>query len=686
MKRTTKSLALLLALATSAAYAAGTPAGVQISNVATANFIDPDTNAVITNPVQSNLVQTTVLPKPDFDFVYADGSDGTTPTTPAAAYDQKNVIPGSNVDTTYTLVNLGNVGGQMITVTPYTNGSVTPVPSGSVEYYLGSVTPGNLITGPVAVPVDDPLTADDEGKVVIIQRIKVPANAPAGSEYSVSPRASGDKWNGSAVVPNTLEPDNDLQFTRASVITPSVVITPPTNPSPAPGVTPVNPDPANPDPNVYPDPSNPNIPISAQSNGNQDAYPPADPDTNTPDSVTFNSNVTNNGTVPDKVILIPPTGLPNGVTVTILDGNGTPIAPDANGNYPLGEVPAGGSVPYKVVVKYPDTDGNTPPPANIPIVIGVDSGNDPDLDPNSTATLTVHTPQQKFGDTVNPGGTADPSVVIVQTVIPGKPSGTSPTDSTDSTASFPVTIQNTGGYPERYTLVGNVPVLLTDVTTTNVPVVYYVDNNNDGVPDDINNPLPAGVTPSVPAGGTLNLVGLVNIPPNAASTTANSGNTPLIVTQTSTGKTSGSKRTDNNDQINVGLNNQGLNIVKSSTVANARPGDDLPYTITATNSYNAALKNFSLTEKSGVLSGATTTNIFDYSTFKTVVGSASFAGSPMYRFNNGVWQVSATPSANALPVKQVDVGINTNNDTTIDANDSMPSGGVVTVNFTTVVK
>ncbi|WP_161881544.1 DUF11 domain-containing protein [Deinococcus alpinitundrae] len=685
-----KTLALMLALAASAASAAGTPSGTKISNVATASFTDPNTNAPISDPVQSNLVQTSVLPKPDFDTVYSDGTDGTTATTPSAPdYDIKNVLPGANVDTSYILVNLGNVNNQPITIAPNTTGTVTPVPAGSVEYYLGSVSPANLITGSIPVPVDDPLTPTDEGRVTIIQRIKVPTGAAAGSQYSVSPQASGDQWNGSAVVP-AQEPAGDLQYTRASVTSPSVTVVPPIDTVPGtpapepttPGTTPGDPDPANPVP-VYPDPTTPGTTISVDpTTGSQKAYPKGDLDT-TSDVVKFISAVKNNGSLPDTVALIPPTGLPTGVTVQILDGSGNPITKDANGNYPLGPIPVGGSAAYQVVVTYPDPDGVGNSGSPVPVVIGVDSSNDADLLPNSSATFTTFPAQQVFGDTVNPGGTADAGQVPSQGVVPGASTGTG-NSATDSSATFPMTVQNTGGYAEAYTLTGSVDVKLVNGTTVPVPVKYYLDANNDGVPDSAT-PLTGGLTLSVPSGGSVHVIAVVDIPANAASTTANGGSAPLIVKQTSVGTYSGNTRSDNNDQIVVGIVGNGLSITKSTPPA-ARPGDDLPYTLVATNNYNAALKNFVLTEKGGVTQGATTTNLFTYSTFKTVTGTASFVGKVLYRFNNAAWQTSAVPGLVPSTINQVDVGVDTNNDNTIDSNDAVPSGGVLTVNFTTTVK
>ncbi|MFB9990623.1 hypothetical protein ACFFLM_01290 [Deinococcus oregonensis] len=728
MKLHTSLLTLMAALAAGSASAAGTPAGTAITNIATASFLDPKDGTTPTES-QSNIVTTTVLPKPGFDVNFATTTvDGNTPVAPVpgatsgagyypSGYAKTDVVPttaGTNVDTKYTLVNTGNSVNPVSLVADVsaTGTSVLPV----VEYYLdlngnGVVDPGDtLITGPVSIPVDDPLTPADEGQVTIIQRVKIPVGVPKGSEYFVSPQGTGQQYvtATSTTDPAFVEPSNDLQYTYIKIADPRVDITPPadTNPStpgntpPAPGPIPGPVGPVT-DPNTYPAPLPPGAPATTPptiiavdpATGDQNAYPPADAGT-APDVVTFISQVTNNGSLPDAVVLIPPTGLPAGTTVTILDGNGNPIAPDANGNYPLGTIPVGGSVPFQVIVTYPDPDGSATPVPSIPVVIGVDSGNDPDLKPDTSGTFTVNPPNVVFGDTA--GTTADPTKFPNETVIPGKATGTG-VDQTDSSAVFPMSIVNTGTYPESYTIAGSVVLKVIDpltgaISDQTVPVKYYLADANGN---------PTGpaltTTPVVAPGAQLTLVAVIDVPANTASTTANGINTPLPVTQAIVGTYSGITRSDNNDTVSVGVTNTGLSgiqITKTQTSANtnALPGKDIQYQIVAKNNFNAPVRAFFLTEQSGVVgtgtNTGTTTNLFTYSTYKSVAASANFGGTLLVRFNNAAWQplASATAPAN---VTRVDVGVDNNAgvlDGVITSADTVPSTGVITVDFTTTIK
>ncbi|THF68067.1 hypothetical protein E7T06_18305 [Deinococcus sp. Arct2-2] len=729
-------LSLVVALAAGSAAAAGTPAGTPISNIATASFIDPN-DGTTPKTSQSNIVTTTVLPKPGFDVNFSGTTvDGNTPVAPVtgatsgagyypADYMKKDVVPttaGTNVDTKYTLVNTGNninpvslvadVSGKTATGIALT-GPALP----TVEYYLdlngnGVIEPGDTqLTGPVSIPVDDPLTPGDEGKVTIIQRIKIPTLAPKGSEYFVSPQGTGQQYitATSTTDPAYVEPSTDLQYTYIKIANPSVDIVPPadTDPStptitpPVPGTVPGTGGPVT-DPNTYVPPANPpggpattpgTIVAIDPATGDQTAYPPADTNP-APDVVTFVSQVTNNGTIPDAVVLIPPTGLPPGTIVTLLDGNGNPITPDANGNFPLGVIAPGGSVPFRVIVTYPDPDGGTTPIPSIPVIIGVDSGNDPDLTPNTSGTFTVNPPNVIFGDTN--GSTATPTNFPNETVVPGTPTGTG-TAQTDSSAVFPMSIVNTGAYPESYTIAGSVTIKVINPNTgvisdQVISVMYYLADVN-GNPTG-----PALTTTSVVAPGVqLKLVAVINVPINAASTNANGVNTPLLISQALAGTFSGIARSDNNDTLTISVVNSGpsgIEIAKTQTSANsnALPGNDIQYQIVAKNNFNAQVRGFFLTEQGGVVgtgtNTGTTSNMFTYSTYKSVAASTNFAGNLLVRFNSAAWQPLAAATAPAT-VTRVDVGVDNNAGTpdgAITAADTMPSTGVITVNFTTTIK
>ena len=150
MKLNPKLLALMTALAAGAASAAppapnttSTGAGVTISNTATATFTDPATNTAAT-PVQSNTVDTVVLPQPGFDIVYADGTnDGNTLGTTTKTV--TNATPGQSNSTDYYVVNNGNTP-LTVQVTANTSGSA----SGATVTYLdasGNALPSSTTGG-----------------------------------------------------------------------------------------------------------------------------------------------------------------------------------------------------------------------------------------------------------------------------------------------------------------------------------------------------------------------------------------------------------------------------------------------------------------------------------------------------------------------------------------------------------
>ena len=177
---------------------------------------------------------------------------------------------------------------------------------------------------------------------------------------------------------------------------------------------------------------------------------------------------------------------------------------------------------------------------------------------------------------------------------------------------------------------------------------------------------------------------MINLPANAQSTNANGANIPLLAYQTATGTTSGIIRSDNNDTISIAPVGT-IAITKTVDKATAKPGEDLTYTIIAKNGYNATVKNFILKEADGA---PTTTNVFANSFFKSVsvAVTAPATGTVVYRFNGGAWQTSATPTVALNTVTSVEVGLDTNADTSITTVDTIPSGGQFTVTLVTTVK
>lgn len=704
-----QAFALMAALALGVAAAEGTPAGTQITNVAVATFDNPADGTQASS--SSNTVTTTVLPRPDFDVVYRNLTDGTTATSPvgeaAGQIPSANVgerTPGQTLVTPYIIQNNGNVNGQSVTLAASTAGSPTALPTENVAYYVDNNGDGaqdagdTLISGPVSVPVDDPATAADEGILNIIQVITVPSDAPAGAQYAASPVATSDRFDPATSTTSTVT-ETDLQFSRVTVYTPSLTTAPvdgtPGDGTQDPPTTNVTPPGSTPVPG-YVDPLNPNNIVAVTADG-QNAYPKSDADAN-PDTANFTGSVTNGGTLPETVNLFPttttgpggaPIGQPNaegyfsvpqadGTTalVRFLDssGNPLPIGPDG---YPVLTVAPGETANYITQVVYPDPDSN---PANNPsavqVIVGVDSLNDAGVAAEDTTTNTVFPAQLQFGDSTTGLGT-DPTPATNQTVIPGTTSLV-PGNNSDGSAIFPMDVYNAGEYADTFTLSGSVvlPVNNADGTTSDVtvPVRYFIDSNGDGTPDT-----EITTTPLVQPNQELKVFAVVDVPANAARTT-----TPATVTQTATGDYSTVTRQDNNNTITVGLDtSKNVAVTKAVSLAEALPGQSLSYTITAKNNFNTSVPNLIVTESNT----NTSTNVFTYTTFQSVTATKTFtAGTILYRFNSGSWQTSATPTGAAADVTRVDVGVDTNGDGTISSADLFPASGQLDVTMNVLVK
>lgn len=789
MKVNSRLIALMAALAagSAAAASAGTTAGTAIQNVASATFTDPSTGSAVVNPVLSNPVYTTVNAIPAFDIVYGDSSpDGTTASTPAASYDKLNVLPGASVDTAYTVVNNGNVNNYVVNLTSDTFGTAN-APT-SVAYYLATDTA-------FATPITS-VTIPNGGQIAIVQRIVIPTTAAVGTTYSASPIGTAPAGSinttlpGPTVVatpysavsevnnvnpPATTPTNRDLEFTRATIFTPTVVTfpTPPTNPAnPTTPTTPttsvvtpptVNPvDPTNPvsppgtptapsdptqpgylDPNPLV-PGNPGTPIVVDPTGNnQTAYPPADTD-GTADRVTFNNVVSTPvvlGTPADTVNLFPtvpgggaptsvyntttnsfPITTPNGpatVQFTDLAGNPLPTAVDpiSGLTFPVLNIPAGGgTVPYRTVVTYPDSNLVTNP---VPVVItvGVDSKNDSDINSNATTTNTILPPAAAFGDVPATGTTADPALIgagnTAQAVVPGTAATTGAPSATavaDSSAVFPMTINNTGEYNDTFTLTGTVPIKNADGTTTNV-VVRYVDASGNplalGAPTTVARTLsngviiPAGtptyVTPLILANNTTPYVvyAVIDVPATAAATTGTTGINPNpVVSQIAIGNFSTIPMEDLNDQIRTGVIG-GITVAKTqnangagyvTTPATVLPGQTLSYKILAKNTYNSPVYNFVLADSnatSGNNAYAVTNFVSATATALLADGTTSF-GTVYYKVNGGSF--TTTPPAAGTTITSIEVAVDNSAPVGIDAADFVPAGATIELTINTTVK
>lgn len=611
---TKKGITLLTALALGAASAQNVPnAGDVLKNRAevTFNFTDPITKQETEGTSQSNEVSTTVIGVPRFTLK-ADEGDKTVPAGQSVAY-------------TYTLQNTGNT---ILTVNLAES-------TGTVSTTTVTLAPG--VTQQVTVTYS------------------VPGMATGGTQYTHTLTATATTNAGTFIAGNNVQVASNITTVRTpDKITPGGPVdnngTPTTFPSdPNNGaLTPT--DPNNPDNGTSTGPGYPNgdTPINVQPGGKQVAYPKADPETENPDKVIFTGTVPNttggtaditvgpandpDGNGPITVQIIDPnTGQPfiDGSTVNIPDGKGgtipVTVTVHPDGSVTFNQVPPGAIPQYGIVVTYPDTEGTTPPPANIPVEVPIKSGGDTVATPN----YTVKTPGVK--------------TQVNDLTIPVRPSITNTTN-----ADLPTTITNRGGYGEVFNL--TTPANLTVPAGATIQYVDangkpLTDTNGDGIVD----------TGVVPAGEVANIITRVILPASAAA------GTNYTAGVTATGAFSGAASTDTGT-FNVAINtpdpsnpagpidpNTGslvnFPVTKVAVVTapdgtarpagQVAPGDTITYTITGVNRYNTNVYALMLRDPSA----AGDSNIFTYADLQSISASSSTGQSVSYS------DCAATPAA-----------------------------------------
>ena len=697
MNRYSKLIVIMAALSAGSALAAGgTPAGTAIPNQATATYSDAS-GTPVSGGSSSNIVTTTVASVPVFDITPNDSSTdpGPHPNTPGQT--KVAVVPGAVVTFPYTVNNYGNTPVQVALSTIY---SLNGVVSGSsnidpttVKYYVDSNSNGILDGTEGTAPVTSVTVANNAlgtGAVKIIQQYTVPSTATAGSQIGADPVGSGTFPSAGATSTtfDTTAPvagssgtylnQDANNFNQVTLNSPTLTNNPPdgnpgTSTTVDPSPTNVTPPGGTPVPG-YTAPTDPNSPgttpiVQGLSGNEQKAYPPADSNA-TSDVVRFNGTVVNSGTLSDTVNLFPTDvtgapigtntggifsaipGLPAGTTVQFLDSTGTAL-PLVNG-YPTLTVPAGGQANYITKITYSDSDAAALPV--ITVTIGADSGNDAGVIADATSKDSIYPPSQLFGDATGITPAANPAPAPNVDVYPGTPAAGLTDGALDNRAVFLMDVANTGTYPEAYTLVGTVSVPLTTGSSQTVSVSYYTDVNSNGSLDAGDTLLSGGVTPSVAAGSDLKVLALVDVP-----STALLDGVAKAISQTATGNTSGSVRTDINDTITVKIS--GIVDVKkyadncSTAVANcpaahvyadtpanatAKPAEFLRYELIAKNNTNTNVQGVILTDDFSV---GTRTNL----TLVSLSAAPSVTSAKvLYRLNNGAW--TAISGTTALPV------------------------------------
>lgn len=586
-----------------------TAAGTNITNVATASYTDPS-NPTSTTPLTStsNTVTTVVLPKPSFDITYATGQfDGSGTVTPAnnvansvsaSTPVQATVAPGGTYTQAYTVTNTGN--------TSLTIDLTTALSGKGTTAKITSDKAGNTSITSITVPAGGTATIYTQ---TTIPATATPGtlygSTPVGSVAGngITATSTTDTKNGIATgstlyenqtvdtsgVPVTTDyPQNtDLQYVAiqptnavlnnnpngstdgGSTTTVTTTVTPPGTTTTTPGYTTTTTPPVTPPGGgTVPGPT----PISIQGD-KQIAYPPADGNT-TPDTVVFNNTVHSGSSTPDTVTLTPGP-LPVGTvltpgTTTVTDTNGVTWTYTGTGTWtdPKGDtvqfvdpgtgavtntvtVPANGSANYQTQVTYPDSNPNAgtttlDAPKPVTVIITTTSGLNPNV--SDTTTDVVMPAAATFGDKSQQTGTAGAYVEDPSKAVGPNNSLPATVTTPGATASFPMTISNTGQYPDSYTLAGTVtiPVVKPDGTTgTQVVPIIYTDSAGNPLAQDSNGNY---IVPTVAAGGTADVIATVAVPNNALAT--GTGTAPTLQ-QTATGVNSKIVMTDNNDPLPI---------------------------------------------------------------------------------------------------------------------------------------
>ncbi len=558
MKLNHKILTLMTALAAGSASAAvtGTVSGTLITNTASADYTiaDPSNPSTdIVGTASSNTVTTTVLPKPDFNIVFTDGTAdaGTQNDVDTTTKAFADVKPNAAIVTPYTVINNGNTPLTVKLAADETAANASGVTAGTgqvVEYYLADSS-GNP-TGSAITSVDIGVLSSNS-TVKIVQVITIPSTAAPGQVFGASPEGSVDgtgatfdsagaiTGNGytasTTVYEQNAAQDNNLQFTSVTVYTPKATADPidgdtTTTNGPTPPTTPVTlPDGTTPD--GYTDGTTLIVPDYSAGADNQVAYPKGDANA-TSDVVTFTNSVTNTGTVADTYKLVPQGVLPTGVTVTFTDMAGNPITEIT--------VAPGETANYKTVVTYPDVDNASTPRTKIDVVIGIVSKTDTTNTVLNTTKDTIYPSSMQFGDADSVVTTANNPAAPVQVV---KPNDNFISDmdaitsvggalATDASAIFLMDVVNNGLYSDTFDLVGTVTLTNADGSTSVVNVVYL---DGTGVPI---------TSIDVAAGAEAKVFAIIEVPV---------GTKPgdYTVTQKATGQYSGLTVTDSTDIVRV---------------------------------------------------------------------------------------------------------------------------------------
>lgn len=695
-----KMLALALSLSAGVALGAAPRAGTAITNQASVDFqvTDPtaaDPTAPISSSSSSNVVTTTVAAVPSFTI---------TPNTGDTALTKNNVPANTATSFNYTVTNTGN----------------TPLVVNLASANTANAQPNGVTLSTNTVTLQPGATAQ------VTQTYTVGAPATYGQNligtglYDSTPSADGTGDQYTENFTGNVDNNNENVAIVAAVTTatpgspatgPTDLPTDPNNP----GITPTDPtDPNGPGTGTgYVQPAGPTVPggatlpgagtpIQVAPDGSQTAYPKADNDGN-PDVVSMTGTAPNNSTVPDDITVGPatvPATAPAGTTAQLInpatgapfqngqqpvDINGNPITGatvtvNPDGSVTFNDVPAGAAPAYTVQVTYPDAgadDSGTPKePIAIPVPIYSGNAGYNPASPNPSTANTIASPTY----TVKAPG-VDLRVVAQDngTTLDGSGQTINPSTTGTTNADFTTTVENTGTYNDTFNIAAgdsNLPAGATvEYLLNGAPLT---DTNGDGTVDV------GALTP----GQTATITTRVVLPANAPV------GSNYAVRTVATGAFSTVTDTDGT-LFDVGLvtpptgtptdptdpnytSNPLFPISKAVDRTTAAPGDNVVYTITGKNLYNAPACNVVFKELDG-----TNTNIFANTTYQTVSGTAS-TGTLLFSTDGGASWSTTAPAGGTNPAS-LWIGVNTNGDNAITAADCLPSQDTVTITLTTKV-
>lgn len=681
MNKTWKLIALATALTAGSAYAqvpssgSVTPAGTVITNVAEIIFTPEPSTPGETPPettVPSNPVTTTVLPVPSFTITPNDGStDVTKPNYAQPSQSQQAKPCDTNVSFLYFLTNTGNVTGESYTLTN------TPDPTGAVKvptnirYYLDANKNSELDATEMATPITTINNVAMGQSVQFFQVYDIPCTATGTDTFGGDPTGTRNPQTDPILNPATpLPQDANNSNTVTIVREDGVVIGPKSDPD-------GNGNPVTP---AYQSPEG--VGIAPTATDSQVATITTLPTTAV--QVTFTNTLQNTGNRTDTFEITKPANtFPASTTITIVGADGNPL-PDADndGNPEVVNVPAGGTADIRVIVTLPAGTTATQLANRPEVTIVATSQNDGTKTDPTKDIVEVKVPGLSFGDpTPTLGG--DPAILgtppvgtlgnPATPVVPGNPA----TCTAPIRTFIPMEIANTGSMDDSYTVTGTAPVtvLYADGTVNpnqvTVPVAYYRDVNGNGALDTGDTPLVNNNTGVIKAGEEVKLVAVVDVPCAAAKQV-------ITLDQNAVSNTDPNlKVPDTNDTITVGNNGEKPTITKAVDLSQARPGEELTYTIIGKNTTNANITKAMVCD-----------SVPENTTFTGATVNTNFAGNVLLQVDGKGWTTGAAfnpalvnPGTAAAKGSRICVGIDTNNDGDITTADILKPGETITVTF-----